>query len=66
MIVLKNIFININIVILWIQQQKKREHKIIQGTSKLLTKNHSNIMMRCLNNNRIVIAVEYKKLQILE
>ena len=45
---------------------KKMEHKIIQGTSKLLTKNHSNIMMRCLNNNRIVIAVEYKKLQILE
>ena len=44
----------------------KIEHKLLKGTSKFLTKNNSNIMMRCLNNNRIVVAVEYKIIQIWE
>ena len=45
---------------------KKMEHKLIKGTSKFLTKKESNIMMRCLKKNRLVIAVEYNKIQIWE
>ena len=46
--------------------KKKMEHKLIKGSSKFLTKKESNIMMRCLRKNRLVIVVELNNIQIWE
>ena len=45
---------------------EKKEHKINEESYIFLTKSKSNIMMRCLSKNRIVIIEELKKIQILE
>ena len=46
--------------------KKKIEHKIVKGSKKLLTKNNSNIMMRCLINDRLATIVDLKIIQIWE
>ena len=45
---------------------KKMEYDIIQVSSKLLTKNYSNITMRCLNDNRLVTVVDLELIQVWE
>ena len=42
------------------------EHNIVKGTTKLLTKNDSNIMMRCLMKDRLAIILDLKIIQIWE
>ena len=46
--------------------KKKMEHNIVKGTTKLLTKNDSNIMMRCLMKDRLVTILDLKIIQIWE
>ena len=48
------------------KSKKKMEHNIIKGTEKLLTKNDSNIMMRCLMKNRLVTILDLKIIQVWE
>ena len=45
---------------------KNMEYNIIQVSSKLLTKNYSNITMRCLNNNRLVTVIDLELMQVWE
>lgn len=46
--------------------KKEMEYDILQVSSKLLTKNFSNITMRCLNNNRLVTVIDLELIQIWE
>ena len=46
--------------------KKKIEHNIVKGTTKLLTKNDSNIMMRCLMKDRLATILDLKIIQIWE
>ena len=48
------------------KSKKKMEHEIIKGTAKLLTKNNSNIMMRCLMKDRLVTILDLKIIQVWE
>ena len=48
------------------KSKKKMEHNIVKGTTKLLTKNDSNIMMRCLMKDRLAIILDLKIIQIWE
>ena len=48
------------------KSKKKMEHNIIKGTEKLLTKNDSNIMMRCLMKDRLVTILDLKIIQVWE
>ena len=48
------------------KSKKKMEHNIIKGTTKLLTKNDSNIMMRCLMKDRLATILDFKIIQIWE
>jgi len=48
------------------KSKKKMEHNIVKGTTKLLTKNDSNIMMRCLMKDRLVTILDLKIIQIWE
>ena len=45
---------------------KRMEYDIIQVSSKLLTKNYSNITMKCLNNNRLVTVIDLELMQVWE
>ena len=45
---------------------KSKEYDIIQVSSKLLTKNYSNITMRCLSNNRLVTIIDLVNIQVWE
>ena len=45
---------------------KNMEYNIMQVSSKLLTKNYSNITMRCLNNNRLVTVIDLELMQVWE
>ena len=46
--------------------KKKMEHNIVKRTTKLLTKNDSNIMMRCLMKDRLATILDLKIIQIWE
>ena len=46
--------------------KKIMEYDILEVSSKLLTKNYSNITMRCLNNNRIVTVIDLELIQVWE
>ena len=48
------------------KSKKKMEHNIVKGTTKLLTKNDSNIMMRCLMKDRLATILDFKIIQIWE
>ena len=43
---------------------KKMEYSIIQVSSKFLTKNYSNITMRCLSHNRLVTIIDNTIIQV--
>ncbi len=43
---------------------KEMEYDILQVSSKLLTKNESNITMRCLSNDRLVTVVDLTRIQV--
>ena len=45
---------------------KKMEYDILKVSSKLLTKNYSNITMRCLSDNRLVTVLDLELIQIWE
>ena len=45
---------------------KKMEYNILQVSSKFLTKNYSNITMRCLSNNRLVTVIDLELIQVWE
>ena len=45
---------------------KSKEYDIIQVSSKLLTKNYSNITMRCLSNNRLITIIDLENIQVWE
>ena len=53
-------FHNINIL------TKQMEYDILQVSSKLLTKNYSNITMRCLSDNRLVTVIDLELIQVWE
>ena len=46
--------------------KKMMEYDILEVSSKLLTKNYSNITMRCLNNSRIVTVIDLELIQVWE
>ena len=46
--------------------KKMMEYDILEVSSKLLTKNYSNITMRCLNNNRLVTVIDLELIQVWE
>jgi len=46
--------------------KKMMEYDILEVSSKLLTKNYSNITMRCLSNNRLVTVIDLELIQIWE
>jgi hypothetical protein len=46
--------------------KKIMEYDILEVSSKLLTKNYSNITMRCLNNNRLVTVIDLELIQVWE
>ena len=48
------------------EKTKKMEHQIIKMDSKLLTSKKSNVRMRCLSDNRLLINVDLYDLQILK
>ena len=48
------------------KSKKKMEYYITKGTTKLLTKNNSNIMMRCLMEDRLATILDLKIIQIWE
>ena len=48
------------------KSKNKIEHSLIKRNSMLLTKNESNIRMRCLTNNRLVTIVDLRNIQIWE
>jgi len=48
------------------KSKKKMEHNIVKGATKLLTKNDSNITMRCLTKDRLVAILDLKIIQIWE
>ena len=43
---------------------KNMEYSILQVSSKLLTKNYSNITMRCLSDNRLVTIIDTCLIQV--
>ena len=45
---------------------KKMEYNILQVSSKFLTKNYSNITMRCLSDNRLVTVIDLELIQVWE
>ena len=45
---------------------KCMEYNILQVSSKLLTKNYSNITMRCLSDNRLVTIIDLEHIQVWE
>ena len=48
------------------KKKKKLEYEILKVGERLLTKNYSNITMRCLSENRIVIVTDLEHIQILK
>ena len=48
------------------KSKKKMEYYIAKGTTKLLTRNNSNIMMRCLMEDRLATILDLKIIQIWE
>ena len=45
---------------------KNMEYDILKVSSKLLTKNYSNITMRCLSNGRLVTVIDLELIQVWE
>ena len=48
------------------KEAKKMEYDILKVGERLLTKNYSNITMRCLSEDRIVIIIDLEHIQILK